>query len=199
MLREWLERLGWGRKDDTAAGLSETLRSAVTALTTRFAQEKIDHALIGGVALAAHGLVRATLDLDLLVDAARDMDARRILAQLGFETLHVGENFSNHLLDRLRVDILYARRPHRQRMLERAIALRVGGVLTKVVQREDLVGLKLQALASDPTRSQDRSDIETLVRDFAGVMDMDRVREYYTIFEREAELDALLEAVRRGN
>ena len=42
------------------------------------------------------------------------------------------------------------------------------------------------------------ADIERLLRAMPG-MDLSRVREYFRLFEREAELDALLAKVRDGS
>jgi hypothetical protein len=48
------------------------------------------YAVIGGVALAAYGLARTTLDLDLALDAASQEDVVRFLESLGYETIHRG-------------------------------------------------------------------------------------------------------------
>ena len=65
--------------------------------------------------------------------------------------------------------------------------------VTKVVVPEDLIGLKLQALANSPDRDQDRLDIKELLRLHRSRMDMTRVRDYFKIFGKEAELDALVD------
>jgi hypothetical protein len=54
-------------------------------------------ALIGGVALAAYGLVRTTLDLDLVVESRCQDDLVAFLESLGFGTLHRSSGYSNHL------------------------------------------------------------------------------------------------------
>ena len=46
------------------------LRAVLLEIPRAFEEAAIDHALIGGLALAAHGAARATIDLDLLADGA---------------------------------------------------------------------------------------------------------------------------------
>lgn len=53
-------------------------------------------ALVGGLGLAALGLPRATLDLDLLVPA-ETQGTLIDLEGLGYETLHRSTGYSNHL------------------------------------------------------------------------------------------------------
>jgi predicted nucleotidyltransferase len=66
----------------------------------------------------------------------------------------------------------------------------------KVVQAEDLIGLKVQSSTNDPTRmALDVGDIDRLLAT-GQPLDLDRVREYFRLFDREAELDTLL--TRRG-
>ena len=47
-------------------------------------RESISHALIGGFALAAHGINRATADIDFLADGTRREDIIRIMCGNGF-------------------------------------------------------------------------------------------------------------------
>jgi len=54
-------------------------------------------ALAGALALHAHGLSRATSDLDMVVEDKAKPLLLEHLDQLGYERLHVSEGFSNHL------------------------------------------------------------------------------------------------------
>ena len=59
------------------------------------------------------------------------------------------------------------------------------------------IGLKVQSSSNDPRRHRlDVADIAQLLR-FAPDVDMTRVREYFRLFEREAELDSLLAEIER--
>lgn len=55
-----------------------------------------------------------------------------------------------------------------------------------------LIGLKVQSYTNDPSRQRlDMADIVRLLRAERNV-DMQQVRDYFRVFEREKELDALL-------
>lgn len=154
----------------------------------------VDHALIGGLALAAHGAGRATIDLDLLADGARSDDVDRILRQRGYDCLQRTEhvaNYASHEPARGRVDFLFAQRERGKAILARASARDVLGESIRVVDASDLIGLKVQSSSNDPSRRRrDLADIERLLE--RAEVDLDRVREYFRLFDREKELDALL-------
>src|SRR6202043_4171225 len=62
---------------------------AVLRVVSAFLDDKgYRFALIGGVALAAYGLARTTLDLDLLVESRGPEDPIAFLEANGFATLH---------------------------------------------------------------------------------------------------------------
>jgi hypothetical protein len=76
-------------------------------------------------------------------------------------------------------------------MLARAGLHVVLGQSLRVVDAADLIGLKVQASSNDPSRQRrDLADIERLLQ--VGEVDLSRVREYFRLFDREKELDALL-------
>ncbi len=142
-----------------------------------------------------HGLARATKDIDFIVDRGAADAADAIMREIGFERLQRGEVFGNYLLGPLRVDLLFTRGAHSQRMLQRARAVSIRHATGKLVCPDDLVGLKLQALANNPDRPFDQADIKQLLERFSDTMDMALVRDYFRLFGKEAELDAFLEAV----
>jgi hypothetical protein len=158
----------------------------------------VDHALIGGLALAAHGAARATVDLDLLADGGRSDDVDRILRQRGYDCLQRTEHVANYASQeaaRGRVDFLFARRERGKAILARASAREVLGESIRVVDASDLIGLKVQSSSNDPSRRRrDLADIERLLG--RAEVDLNRVREYFRLFDREKELDALLAEAR---
>ena len=170
------------------------LRSVLVEIHTALRDASIEHALIGGLALAAHGAARATTDLDLLADAERADDVDRIVRARGYDCLHRTQEVANYAsADRPkgRVDFLFARRPHGRAMLARAREHPILGESVRVVDAADLIGLKVQSSSNDPSRRhRDLADIERLLR--AAELDLGRVREYFRLFDREKELDALL-------
>jgi hypothetical protein len=170
------------------------LRSVLLEIHTALAEAGIAHALIGGLVLAAHGAGRATADLDLLADGNRADEVDRISREHGFECLLRNDFVGNYLgstPERGRVDFLFARRARSRAILDRAASHAILGASIRVVDASDLIGLKVQSLSNDPARRhQDLADIERLLERAA--VDLDRVREYFRLFDREKELDALL-------
>src|SRR5213082_2596398 len=70
----------------------------VLAEIARFLEaEHARFGLAGAFALQAHGLQRATSDLDLVVEARAQPALLTFLDSLGYEPLHVSEGYSNHL------------------------------------------------------------------------------------------------------
>ncbi len=170
------------------------LRNVLIEIHTALDEEGVDHVLIGGLALTVHGAARATIDVDFLADGSRDGDVDTLMRAHGYDCLHRTENLGNYLSQdraRGRVDFLFARRSYALAMLQRASTYTVLDQQLRVADAADMIGLKVQASSSDPKRrSRDLADIERLLAR-PGV-DLDRVREYFRLFERESELDALL-------
>ena len=174
------------------------LRNVLLEIHGALSEAGIAHALIGGLALAAHGAGRATADLDLLADGERAEDVDRILREHGYECLLRTENVANYVAatpERGRVDFLFARRAYGRAMLARAAAHSILGTSIPVVDASDLIGLKVQSSSNDASRRYlDLADIERLLR--SPTIDLTRVREYFRLFDREKELDALLSGER---
>jgi len=175
------------------------LRSVLLELHAALDAEGIEHALIGGLALAAHDAARATVDLDFVVDGGRAADVDRVLAAHGYDALHRTDDVGNYVSAdpvRGRVDVLFVRRPRGRAILARSAPSEVLGTSIRVADASDLIGLKVQAYSNDPTRGrQDLADIEKLLRN--AKIDLNRVREYFRLFDRERDLDELLVLVER--
>jgi len=168
--------------------LADQIKQAVAA----FVGCKTTPALIGGLALAAHQVVRATRDVDFLVDADDADRLHDILLDLGYRCVHRSEDAANYLRGDEGLDLLYAHRPIARRLLgeasERATAL---GTL-RVIGAEGLIGFKLQALVNNPSRTRDLDDIRALLRAQRGRLNMAEVHEYFALFDRTELLDELL-------
>lgn len=168
--------------------LVDQIKQAVAA----FVGCRTTPALIGGLALAAHQVVRATRGVDFLVDADDADRLHGILLDLGYRCVHRSEDAANYLRDDEGLDLLYAHRPIARRLLgeasERATAL---GTL-RVISVKGLIGFKLQALVNNPSRTRDLDDIRALLRAQRGKLNMAEVREYFALFDRTELLDELL-------
>ena len=164
--------------------------AALERVVEALREARVGHALIGGLALAAHGAARATQD-----EGARADDVHELMQRLGYRALHRSENAANYASDdeRGRVDFLFAQRKYTRAMLERAVLHRVPAIPElPVVDAADLIGLKVQSSSNDPSRSRiDLADVARLLRG-AQDLNLDRVREYFRIFDREKELESLL-------
>ena len=141
----------------------------IDKLLTAFQDKDIHYALIGGFALGALGITRATVDIDFLVHRD-DLDkVHTIMTGLGYDRAFHTDNVSQYLsADNLfgEVDFLHAFREISVGMLQRAENKKIfGGTISiKVLKVEDLIGLKVQAIANDETRKPiDLADIKALI------------------------------------
>ena len=91
------------------------------------------------------------------------------------------------------VDFQFVRRKYTKAMMQRAAKKKVfkGEYEVKTLLPEDLIGLKIQAISNDrENRYQiDAPDIQRLLALHHDKMDMELVREYFKIFDKEDLLD----------
>ncbi len=156
-----------------------------------FAECKTPPALIGGLALAAHNVVRATQDIDFLVDASDADTLHGLLLKLGYRCIHRSEDAANYLRGDEGIDLLYAHRPASLHLLAEASDRDTGMGRMRVISAEGLIGFKLQAFVNNPKRTQDIEDIRSLLRANRGALNMDEVKRYFVMFEREELFDEL--------
>lgn len=152
----------------------------------------VRYALIGGLALAPHHVIRATQDIDLLIGAADATAADQELSRLGYRCLHRSEDAANYARADERVDVLYARRPAALRLLDGARELTTALGPLRVVSAEGLIGFKLQAFVNNPRRTQDLEDIRALIRANGDTLDRVELRNYFQLFGRSALLEEIL-------
>jgi len=169
------------------------------ALLDELQRQRVRYGAIGGFALVALGVPRMTLDVDFLVHRDDLTMFDQSLQQLGYRRVAMTENVSHYRhADRAwgSIDVLHAFRPHSLAMLERAAEHPLFGATQhlKVLQPEDIIGLKIQAMANDPLRQlKERTDIEALAARYGPQLDWRRVREYYALFELDTEAQQLQE------
>lgn len=164
------------------------LKQAILQIHDLLDRVNIRHALIGGFALAVHGISRATGDIDLLIDEDDRENLIRQLAPVGF-TLRAQTAEILHFEGPVRLDILMARRPVSRQMLARARASSVLPI--KCLEAEDLIGLKIQAYCNDRRRElQDKADIQFLIRKYPE-LDWSRIKFFADTFGEWAEIEKL--------
>jgi len=149
-------------------------------------------ALIGGLALAPHKVVRATQDVDLLIDADLANAVDQALTALGYGCLHRSADAANYLRSDQRLDFLYAHRPAARQLLQAAPQLTTPFGALHVVSAEGLIAFKLQGWVNNPRRTQDLEDIRALIRANRNTLNMAEVREYFRLFSREPVLEEIL-------
>lgn len=147
------------------------------------------HAIIGGMALAAHGVQRATNDIDFLIEEELIEVVRKKMIENGFKVIHESQEvlqFSGCG----EVDFLIARRPMSRAMLAKQKKSHLFGI--DCLDVEDLVGLKIQAYSNSPKRKmQDQADIDAL---FHKNRDLDylQLKVYSDMFNAWIEIAAML-------
>jgi len=144
-------------RKDPKLTLSEAFDRAVDALNEAGAS----YALIGGFAVAHHGLPRPTRDIDFLVSIPRvqlpavlerfrergfAFELERVLGKLGKDHL------SSIRYGGVRVDLLEAVIPVFQRALKSAVEGTIHGRKVKIASAEDLIVLKIIASREDDLR-----------------------------------------------
>ncbi len=149
-------------------------------------------ALIGGLALASHHVIRATQDVDLLTDIENADEIEAELFKLGYQRLNRSADAGNYARGDERVDLLYAHRPIARRLLAQANDLKTSLGDLRVISAEGLIGFKLQGLVNDPRRTRDLEDIRALLKANRAKLDLTEVREYFQLFDRDSLLDELL-------
>lgn len=164
------------------------LRKTLTLASDCLNAEGIEHALIGGFALAVHGINRATADIDFLADGKKEGVIISSLQKAGFKLL-------NQTPDVLQfqgignLDIILANRPFTQKMLE--MAQKSDRLPVRVLAPEDIIGLKIQAYKNDPNRElQDKADIQALISKFSS-LDWKRIKIYADLFDEWTALNKM--------
>ena len=179
------------------------LEHVLKMLMERFRAEGIDFALSGGLALSTMDVVRFTKDIDFIVYEEDKEAVERIMTELGYEKQKFSTDEIVSYWSPLKVfgqvDFLLARRKYTRAMMRNADLKPVfGGELqVNTVRPEDLIGLKVQAISNDPENRYliDKPDIQRLLKLHRDKMDMELVREYFRVFEREELLDEWLQEI----
>ena len=167
------------------------IRLVLERLLSQFAAAHIQYALMGGFALGAWGVPRATMDIDFLVRREDSDGIDRIMRDLEYECRYRSENVSQYVSPLKiygQVDFLHAFRKASLAMLERAEPRSVfeNAMRLPVLRPEDIVGLKVQAMKNDTQRAaRDRDDILRLLAVCRDRVDWLTVEEYFSLFEMQ--------------
>jgi len=114
----------------------------LTEVVATFNLMGVHFALIGGLALATHRVVRATQDVDLLTDGRRADEIDSALLKLGYSCLHRSSDAGNYLRGDERLDLLYATRTTARNLLAGAAEVGTAFGALHVVSAEGLIALQ---------------------------------------------------------
>ncbi len=168
--------------------LVEQIREALSM----FALANTQPALIGGLAVAAHSVVRATKDIDFLLEAEAADRVHDALLRLGYQCIHRSEDAANYVRGTEGLDLLYAHRPLARHLLAQASQRDTPMGRLRVISVEGLIGFKLQGYVNDPTRTRDLEDIRALVKIHRASLDMTQLHEYFALFDQHKLLMELV-------
>jgi hypothetical protein len=145
-----------------------TLLDELSQIISALEENEIEYAVCGGLALAIHGLARATLDIDILIQPESLEKAYKVGAENGFDIRGLDISFKERAVEIRRVskidengevlslDLLLVT-PHVEDVWETRESIYFLGSKLSVVSREGLI--KMKVLAGRP---QDLADIERL-------------------------------------
>jgi hypothetical protein len=167
----------------------------VLAELSRFLQaQRVRFGVAGAVALQAHGISRATTDLDLVVEESAKPALLQFIDSLGYERLLVSEGFSNHLHpdpEWGRVDLIYLDSHTAGILFASAVKTRFGNLEILAPSPEHLAAMKAQAIKNNPARLlKDLADVQSLLR-VPGI-DRAKVRRYFERHGLAAKFDELV-------
>lgn len=170
------------------SNLAQQIREALSM----FARSDTEPALIGGLAVVAHQVVRATKDVDFLVEAEAADKIHKALLDLGYQCLYRSQDAANYVRGAEGLDLLYAHRPLARRLLRQASERETPMGRLRVISVEGLIGFKLQGFINDATRTRDLDDIRALLKIHRSSLNMDELREYFALFNKPDLLHELL-------
>lgn len=169
----------------------------LSLIVKEFDKEKINYALMGGFAMGIWGIMRSTMDLDFVVEYQAISKVEKIMKKYGYRCVHKTENISQYVSDMRilgEIDFLHAFRKISLSMLKRAKELPIfeGKFKIRVLEPEDIIGLKLQALANNKSREiRDYADIASILDYFKGKLDWSIIKDYFLLFDKEKKFKEL--------
>ncbi len=164
------------------------LRKTLLFAHTLLEDHKIDHALIGGLAMVNLGLIRATVDVDLIIEEENKSKLKELFVKNGFNLVAETDDFLQ-FTGIGHVDVLLARRPISRQMLKNASLIKDLNI--KSLLPEDIIGLKIQAFSNDKSREfQDKADIQFLIENYKD-LDWKKIKGYADLFNKWSEIEEI--------
>lgn len=165
----------------------QRLQQALAECAEALARAGVPFAVAGAFAVAMHGHVRATRDIDFLVRLSDREAARRALESLGYGCSFQSDAFAHFERRPLpdlpgiveRADLLFSSHAVGARAIEVAMRQPMpwAGVAVPVVPLDTLLLMKLMAASANPARLQDLVDVRALLAQCTERLDLGRMRE----------------------
>ncbi|MBP7828646.1 MAG: nucleotidyltransferase family protein [Kiritimatiellae bacterium] len=140
------------------------------AIVRRFAEEHVRYAVAGALAVALHGFLRNTEDIDILVGHEDLERASGILKAMGYQSSSAPWTFKDTQITLWRfikpdrnseelmvVDVMVPESPEGQAILDRSVTVAYADLTLRVVGRDDLIAMKRAR-----NSALDKADIEKI-------------------------------------
>jgi predicted nucleotidyltransferase len=156
---------------------NSSLEAALATAIEELDGASIPYMLIGGLALSAWALPRATLDVDLTLwvtaesrDRVCDFLSARFTARVARPREFVRKTgvLPAATDEGVRLDFIFAAFPFERTMIERAPLRQIGRVAVRVARLEDLILLKLPS-----PRPRDQEDVRLILSTYKNTLEWD--------------------------
>lgn len=147
----------------------DPVHQALQQIAKRLAEAEIPYAIAGGMALVAHGYLRTTVDVNVLVTREGLDAAHRTLLGLGYRPLHPGGRQLRDVEQRVHIDFVVTGefpgdgRPKPVSFPDPSTnSTQIDGVF--YLGLVPLIELKLASGMTNPGRLKDLADVQELIR-----------------------------------
>ncbi len=154
-----------------------------------FEKFNVKYGITGGFGMGLLGIVKATIDIDFLIERDGMKETHPELIKKGYERIHFTNNVSQytHKRELIDLDFIHAFREISLSMLERTVecSLFDEKLRISVLQPEDIIGLKIQAIVNDDSRFyKEIADIQEIM-EMKEHLDKERIKYFFSLFGME--------------
>jgi len=140
----------------------------ITVISRKAGEAGFPFLVVGGYAVYAHGYVRTTDDLDLLVQRGRRADWGKLMGDLGMSVKHDASTFLQFDPSDeagMDVDLMFVSEDVFDRLNQAAVEAELEGIRVRVVALRHLIALKCHALQHSKAlrRLKDMDDLIQLI------------------------------------
>jgi predicted nucleotidyltransferase len=136
--------------------------------------------LIGGRSLEAHGIVRATKDIDFLIAVSDIQAMSQHLTKIGYTKAAETSIFSRWThasVSEEDIDVMYVNDTTFTNLFSDSVPFQIGSATLHVPTVPRLIALKLHAIKNNPERTlKDTSDIQNLLQHHSTALSLEGLR-----------------------